>query len=266
MMQKKIFIIFLFSIFYANISAQKIPVDTAAFPFIRFDRNRLEIPEGSDSARINAFYAKLDTFYQTKKGNINILHIGASHVQGGFFSDKIRRNFDFLNNGQQSSRGLIFPFKVAKTNNPTNYIVKHSGTWTSEHNVKRTYELPLGVTGIAVATADDMASISVRLNPDENNKRWQFDTLVLIGQNIDKEMVTPLLQTGDSSFLEGVFNENLHTYTYVLPEKADTFRLVFRQNDKLSHKFVVGGFLPISTEPGIVYHDIGVNGAAVPSD
>jgi hypothetical protein len=134
--------------------------------------------------------------------------------------------------------------------------------------------MPLGVAGIAVATQDKTAQISVCLNSDKSNNRWQFDTLLLIGQNIDNqnfrgnftgEMITPLLQYGDSTFLEGNFDEKRHTYTYVLPEKTDSFTIVFRQNDNLPHRFEINGFLPKNSTQGIVYHDVGVNGAAVSS-
>ncbi|MDR0828962.1 MAG: GDSL-type esterase/lipase family protein [Prevotellaceae bacterium] len=261
-MKKSFYIIILLSIFCNNISAQEIIIDTTNIAFVQLQKNHLEIPQGSDSALINAFFQKLSNLQQYKEGNINIVHIGGSHVQGGYFSDKIRRDFDFFNEDLQSSRGLIFPYKAAKTNNPSNFSVRYSGEWSAERNVKRSYSMPLGAAGIAAATEDKNAEISIALNTDKS-LRWTFDTLVLIGQSIVPDKVSPLLRGNDTTLIEGVFDETSHTYTFILPEKTDSFTVVFRQNDSVPNRFVLGGFLPKNSSQGIVYHDIGVNGAAV---
>ena len=251
-------LVFQFGIFGAGFSQQK-PLDMSEYEFIKIEKNRIEIP--SDSACLNNFFAKIDAFSQTGKGNINVLHIGGSHVQAGTFSHQMRKNFDFFNGENLTSRGIIFPFRAAKTNNPTSYSVNFKGEWTSERNVKRDYSALLGVTGIAVITNDSIAEISVNLNP-RGEKRWFMDTLVLIGY-AENEKVIPILKQNDTTYIWGRQDIENQTYTYILPEKTDTFTIFFLQTENSADKFVLKGFIPKINSQGIVYHEVGVNGAAV---
>ena len=254
-------LVFQFSVFGVVFSQQK-PVDVSDYKFIKIEKNRIEVP--SDSACLNNFFAKINAFRQTGKGNINVLHIGGSHVQAGTFSHQVRKNFDFLNDKNLTSRGIIFPYRAAKTNNPSSYSVSFKGEWTSERNVKRDYSASLGVTGIAVITTDSIAEISVNLNPKTTEKRWFVDTLVLIGYSKNEE-VTPILKLNDSTYIWGRQDIENQTYTYILPERTDSFTIIFLQTKNSADKFVLKGFIPKTSSQGIVYNEVGVNGAAVPS-
>src|SRR5690606_21767209 len=99
-------------------------------------------------------------------GRISMLHIGGSHVQADVLSGRIRERFTYLFPGNRGSRGLIFPFQLARTNNPPNYYVTHTGKWTAVKNVGRDHDIPLGLTGMAVITDDSTASLSVFLNKE----------------------------------------------------------------------------------------------------
>ena len=84
------------------------------YDFIQYDKNKLEFP--GDTGTMCHFYEKLDSIVLCREGKVNILHIGGSHVQADVFSNRIRRNLDSLNLDFKSSRGLVFPFKIAGTN------------------------------------------------------------------------------------------------------------------------------------------------------
>ncbi|MCL2597254.1 MAG: GDSL-type esterase/lipase family protein [Paludibacter sp.] len=258
---KKIYFIFNLVFLTSNICYSQINIDLSEYPFIDSAKNKIIIY--NKPIYFNDFFNKIDTFLLEKKGKINILHIGASHVQGGYFTNSIRMNFDMLNGENVTSRGLIFPFKVANTNNPKNYLVNFTGKWTSERNVMRSYSMPLGIAGIAVATSDSNATISVYLNTDSVLRHRTFTRLILIGHNTDKQMITPIIIANQKEFFPYFFDEKTNAYTYELNEEADIFTLAFRNNDTLEHTFIVGGFIPENDMQGIVYNEIGVNGAAV---
>jgi hypothetical protein len=260
-MNKKYLILFFILYFCFNKSgfSQQIPLPLSDYKFINAEKNKIEVP--NDSTSLSRFFAKVDTFYQECRGNINILHIGGSHVQAGVFSNQIRENLDFLNNRSQTSRGLIFPFKAAKTNNPPSYSVSYKGEWAAQKNVMRDFLTPLGVTGIAVITSDSTAEISVNLNP-QSEKRWFMDTLILIGY-AENDKVVPVLKQNDTTHIWATYDAENSTYTYILPEKTDNFTIIFHQTESSQHQFVLKGFIPKSGTQGIVYHEIGVNGAAV---
>ena len=69
---------------------------------------------------LNNFLSLLYKSKTDKQGVINIVHIGDSHIQADYFSGMLRMCLQkqFGNAG----RGLIFPYKVAKTNEPYNYL------------------------------------------------------------------------------------------------------------------------------------------------
>jgi len=239
-------------------------VSLPKYPFINEKYADIQVP-GNDSTRLNSFFRKIDGFLQTGQGQINILHIGGSHVQAGMFSNRVRRHLDALNDTLQTPRGLIFPFAVAKTNNPANYKVTYSGEWQSVRNVQKNREIPVGMCGIAVYTNDSSARIKVALNPTDDN-RWHFTRLRLMGSTLDgSNQVCPALFYQQDT-LPGYFDEISASYLFYPPEPQDTFCFGLLQLDTVPHAFIVNGFIPENnTTDGIVYHAIGVNGASVPS-
>jgi hypothetical protein len=238
-------------------------VSIPQYAFINYDCNLIRIP-GGDSTRINYFFHKIDTLIMEGKGRINILHIGGSHVQADMFSHQVRRNLDAINAKFRSPRGFIFPFAVAKTNNPSNYTVTYSGEWNAARNVQRERTIPLGMGGIAVYTRDPHARINISLNTNED-LRWDFSRLRLLGYTIDNtETVRPVLYYNNDT-IEGKLDLITHTYIFEMPQPDYAFSIGFIQEETTPHTFVVNGFIPEKDTPGIVYHAIGVNGAAVPS-
>ncbi|GHV57636.1 hypothetical protein FACS1894182_07020 [Bacteroidia bacterium] len=265
---KKYGIIGLFIVLCLPLPAQRIkedihPIDIAGYGFIDYRYNTIQVP-GKDSTRLNRFFQKIDTLIQEGQGRINILHIGGSHVQADLFSHEIRQNLDIINGDFQTPRGLIFPFPVAKTNNPTNYRVTYSGEWHSAKNIQKNRKIPLGMSGIAVYTNDPAAQINISLNPDEN-RRWEFTQLRLLGYVEDgSNSVIPVLYYNHDT-IAGYLDFITRTYLFDLPEPDYAFSVGFIQTDTVPHTFIVHGFIPEKETPGIVYHAIGVNGASVPS-
>jgi lysophospholipase L1-like esterase len=262
---KRITFLLIFIVSLCRLSAQEFHVEVPTYKWIDYPSNNIRIP-GNDSTRLNTFFQRLDSLYFYKSGRLNILHIGGSHVQADMFSNKVRRNLDRINGDFRPPRGYIFPFNVAKTNNPNNYTVHYNGKWKSARNVQKNREIPLGVGGIAVYTNDPDAEITIQLNADEFDKRWDFDELKLIGYTDGIiPSVRPVLKYNDSIRIEAEHEPDSNIYLFSLPELTDSFTVCFLQEDLIPQTFVLEGFIPQKDEEGIVYHAIGVNGASVPS-
>jgi lysophospholipase L1-like esterase len=263
-MKRNLFsLIFIINLFH--LSAQDLQVDISKYSWIKYNSNRIQVP-GKDSTRLNAFFQRFDSLSLHGEGKINIMHIGGSHVQADIFSNQVRRNLDRINGDLRPPRGYIFPFRVARTNNPYNYTVQYKGNWESARNVQRNRTIPLGFGGIAVYTNDPEAEITVRLNTDEFDKRWDFNELKLIGYTIgDIENVRPVLIYNDSIWIEAEYDYFSRIYLFSLPELTDSFTVRFIQENAIPQTFILKGFIPDKDEKGIVYHAIGVNGASVPS-
>ena len=101
-----------------------VPIDTS-YSFIQYDSSHLIL--GTDSSYMRRFAEKWYRVLATGEGHVNILHLGASHVQGGTFPHRMRCNFLTPLQAYVSSRGMIFPYSAAlKCNNPYDYKVLRS--------------------------------------------------------------------------------------------------------------------------------------------
>lgn len=240
-------------------------VDISAYSFIKPEWNSIQIP-GADSATLHRFCRKVQALIHGRDRQINVLHIGGSHVQADMFSHRVRQRLDTINAPFSSPRGFIFPFSVAKTNNPTNYKVSYTGEWQAARNVQANREIALGMGGIAVYTNDREATIAVNLNPENiEARRWTFDRLRLLGYPEDEEStVRPVLFYGDT-VIDSYFDLVSDTYVFELPGLSDHFTIGFTSEDDTMSTFIVNGFIPEKDVPGIIYHAIGVNGASTES-
>lgn len=238
--------------------------DSVDYPFIVDSMAVILYPDTLHHERRDLFFAKLDSVVLCKEGRVNILHIGGSHVQADFLSHTIRCNLDSVNDGLMTPRGVFFPFKVANTNNPTNYKVSYKGEWVASRNVKRKDDTRLGMCGIAVSTSDPQAEIKVKMNKDSADRRWTFTRLRVLGYG--DSLVSPRIVLNDTTLLFAVHDSALSNYEFNFDQPQDSFvlRLVQPYQEK-GATFHLRGFVAENDTAGVVYHSIGVNGAAVPS-
>lgn len=238
---------------------QSITLPECAHP----DSNFLRFPVG-ESYEMARFVEKMDSVLLFRKGRVNILHIGGSHVQADMYTHVFRLNVDSLNGELMPPRGMLFPYTVAKTNNPSNYRVCYGGEWTSARNALRQFDLPQGLCGILAHTVDTTAWFSVDLNPD-STLRWMTTHLHILCSSTQGRSY-PALLLSDSTVLKPVKEPT--GYRFDLEEPLGRF-MVQVVYDSLQVQrpdtFVLNGIFADNDEPGIVYSTIGVNGASVPS-
>ena len=131
------------------------------YDFTHFERNHLIYPSG-DSMAMGRFFTKMDSVVNFGIGNVNIMHIGGSHVQAGTFTQQFRD--DLLNIGDDLMGGsyFVFPFTAGGTNNPSHYIIHVTGEWQYCRNaVQRDTDKRMGLAGAAVTTTDSTATIQI---------------------------------------------------------------------------------------------------------
>jgi lysophospholipase L1-like esterase len=222
----------------------------------------IDFPTG-DSNVYDDFFKKLDRLIFEGGGNLNILHIGGSHIQAGTLSHQIRINLLTAFPGMVGNRGLVFPFAAAKTNNPYNYKTTSTGVWEICRNTNRELKFPLGLSGMGLSTSDVKATISIRLR-NTDNVTFDFNTIYVLG-SCDSGYVRVMLQVGDSSVIEGVYDSARLAYYFRLDSYTDSFKLFFEKKDSLWETFYLRGFWLENGLRGISYVDVGVNGASVSS-
>ena len=230
------------------------PIDT--LPFAHFETDTLWFDP--QTSLLVPFFIRFNAVVESKSENINILHIGGSHVQAGTFPNRIRTNILSAYPNMVAGRGMIFPYSAAKKcNNPHDYAVSATREFDLCRNVERYPSKSLGVTGIAVSTADTTAEILIRLTNHAVN--FNIEKIVLLGY-ADSGRVIPAIKIDTILLQPNEIDSVSRRYTFNVTV-SDSFRIVLPCD---SHsRFTLTGIFLDNAQAGITYHSIGVNGATV---
>ena len=81
------------SLLYRNKAPLSLPLQASIehYDCVNYCANRLLFP--NDSSKFELLYKQLDSLSVFGKGDINIIHIGGSHVQADVFTNQLRTNF-----------------------------------------------------------------------------------------------------------------------------------------------------------------------------
>lgn len=240
------------------------PLDSiqAAYPFLNTSANRIE----NAQIGLQRFYQRLAELPLRPAGlpgqRVSIVHIGDSHVQADEFSGRTRQ--ELQRTYGNAGRGLAFPFRVAKTGgSPTFRTFATAGQWRARRVLAAPDStLPIGLSGISLATSDSGAAFKLRV-PAQRRPDYRFTKLTL------------LRQAGPAAFDWQVRSEQGRLLG-LLPGMAfglgpalllDSVRnFVELRTTRTSPRqtgAVLYGLLLENGQPGLFYHAIGVNGAAV---
>lgn len=248
-MNRRLLPILLFSLLGASLSAQQ-------YPFIRSEANVLCYDSSSTSMR--TFLDKWQQVQHQGHGNINIVHIGGSHVQAGTFPHRVRTRLLNDNPRLVGGRGMIFPYSAApRCNNPHDYIVHCPEPVRLTRNVQHEPTQSLGLCGIAV-TAHDVAT-HIQMHTNDRSIDYNTTRIVILGNSPDG--VVPSIYYDDHSTLPSYVDLEHHRYVFNLMHPVDTFTVILPCQQ--GETFTLTGVLLGSRKTGITYHSIGVNGAAV---
>ena len=226
-----------------------------SMPYARVQRNALQFPGGA-SADFDAFLRKLDTLVVTGRGDVRILHIGGSHVQGGTWTNTLRKNLMALRYGMDGGRGLVFPYSAAGTNTPMGYQTSYTGTWTSSRCLKP--ETVTGLSGMTVSTADTAATVSLDLLPEER-KLWDLRFTVRSADILGYGDLEPVILSGRDTVRGQQLGERWH---FELPHYMDYLRIGFVG---FPGKYTIKGVYLDNPANGLTVSEVGVNGAATSS-
>lgn len=233
-------------------------MDIKEYPFIKYQQNHLTFPSGDENA-FESLYQKMDSIILFGDGKINIVHIGGSHIQADIYSHQIRKKLQLLEHDMNGGRGLVFPFTMAKTNNPWNYKVRYTGSWSFCKNTQYKRSCPLGLTGISVSTQSKSASIYINPNVD-TALPYSIETLKVFHPESSYSISAKVRDT----LYSGVY-DTLQGFTLINVPQCSDFRLHFYLPDSISESLTIYGVLMENSDPGVVYHSIGVNGAKLES-
>ena len=195
------------------------------------------------------FMEKLEALQKGEERTVSVLHIGDSHIQAGFMTGRMRELFqgDFGNAG----RGLITPHRMAKMNEAPDYAITTPYGYKHMKITDKGVEGKHGFTGVAVTFE----------TPYNELKVWSKNPFN--GITVFHAPGAPMLCEPDELSIGSYCTiDNTPTSTRIsLSRKVDSLTLSgftsAHYNDPTFY-----GFSLENGEPGVIYHSVGINGAA----
>lgn len=229
------------------------------YSFINFPSNTLSFTP--DTSKLNLFFESLAQLNFQGQGQINIVHIGGSHVQADILTNQLRMRFQSFQGGMNAGRGFVFPYRIAKTNSPSGYYFITNGNWEACRNVDKYKFCKLGMAGISAITHDSLSSLTLVMRK-ENIMNYEFNRLKIFYEadslsftlRIDSNLVASKIYYPASNYVE-----------YNLTQFVDSLLIEFVKTDSSQNHFTLYGMVAESNESGIEYHGLGINGASTTS-
>lgn len=243
------------------VAAQENPLRIPELNFIDATANKLVFP--GDKSAWTRYHDKLDKLLLEGTGQVHMAHFGGSHIQADMWSMQLRHRFQNVVPGVKGGRGFIFPYTMAKTNNPWWYNPEYTGKWTSTKNLTRVDTAALGISGYSVTTTDTLTTLKVSFR-GEVYSGYQFNRV-------------KVMHRMDSSYTVTAYSKDIHVhisrevdapkgYTeFEYDRYVDTLYLRFHKTAPGQKSFTLYGITLESDDPGFFYHANGVNGASTTS-
>jgi lysophospholipase L1-like esterase len=232
------------------------------YPFIQVACNQFQF-FSPDSPNWRYLNEKLSQMIATQEGKLNFYHIGGSHLQADIYSHDFRTFLQTNWPGLAGERGLVFPYSLAHTNNPSNYNFSSPNDWKGYRSVQqRPEDLDYGLTGAAIECPDSI--IIINFKHLKTAVKPPFDRLRIYHNtgNFPYE-----LNFGDQELL--VTNVSHYPelgYTEVqFSDHLDSLDLMFVKQVEEPFTISLYGFEFLNDLPGITYTAIGINGASLPT-
>jgi lysophospholipase L1-like esterase len=215
------------------------------------------------------FYKKLNVQIDNPK-QINILHLGDSHIEMGYFVEEARQCFK--TNFDLAGFGSLFPYQLAKS---IPYFVQTKtikGVWEGKCYLKSENDFKYGLAGFTIRTKSKVAEFEMQA--------LKCDTSIMSGNKVivyysanDSSIISlqginyssdSVKRIDPASFeIEVLQNDRAQCKKATFYFKQSIDKLIFsviQQFDSIPF-YISGIQLSKNNNPGIIYHNCGVVGA-----
>ena len=242
--------------------SQSFVLDTARaeYNFINFKAN--EIKFAAYSPNFKKLFKKLDTIAKGGESKLHVFHIGGSHIQADIYSNRLRSYLQTMSSTSKGQRGFIYPYKVAHTNNPGNYVVDFDGKWEGYRCSVMKDSVAWGLSGVTAIFKDSMAHIKIKANGNNYHEDlYDFNKVRIFYDNWTDDyevafkpdsLVVKIEENKQAYYTEYTFNRTLDEVEFCI-QKTDT---------TASAEFLMMGVELMNDNKGVEYTSIGVNGAS----
>ena len=160
-------------------------------------------------------------------------------------------------------RGFVFPFHLARTNNPTNYRITATKEKWQGYRCSVRDSIAWGLSGVTAAFRDHTDTIHIKANYKNYTKQpYKFDKLRLFYNTWKDDYQLTFL---DSSLVvsDTINNEAFYReYRFKTSLDSIALRLQLKDTTIVAPEFLFMGAELMNNNPGIEYTSIGVNGSS----
>jgi len=230
------------------------------YPFIVFEKNNFQF-FSHNSPTWEYLFSRIDELQKGGNEKLHFYHIGGSHLQADIYTNDVRTFFQTEWKNALGERGIVFPFNLAKTNNPSNYQFKSPNYWTAYRSVvHRPSSLDYGVMGAVLLCRDSV--INITFSHRHTNSKPPYSILKIYHNK--GELPFELNFGTDEILIDHVVqNPKVGTTTIYFTDPIDEMDLQFSRITSESLELEIYGFQFMNEYPGVSYTSIGVNGAGL---
>ncbi len=209
------------------------------YKFLNLDKNQFL----GDKKALKPFYKKLLELRNALRQTVTIYQIGDSHIQSGYFSGTARTSLQkyFGNAG----RGLVFPLRLAGTNQPDDYKISASGSF-SRLNSER------GLSGYALKMADGLC-LEITTNNFFRGDN-SFNKLSLLTSLPGMEAKVEFASNETEKTAEKIGNYYYSSVSW--RTEVSKVKLTLTGEPTALYRIYLE-----KEQPGLLYHSCGINGA-----
>ena len=227
---------------------------TTLYPFLRTDSNHFS----GNTASLLPLFRKLDRIRNGSNEQAVIVHLGDSHVQAGAFTAPLRDSLQARYGN--AGRGMIFPYRLAKSNGPGGYISRCDTPWVYGRNATVKKPLPTGLAGFTLRSVKSSASFTVEFTlppqvPGDSllvtiyhAPRDTCYTFILLNNTTDSAY--PVIDTSQSD-----------RTAFLVNNQSGSLRVRATKMNENQRSATFYGMTLTGFHPGVIVHTIGVNGA-----
>lgn len=220
---------------------------------------------------LNTFFNKLSLLEKNKKGKINIVHIGDSHIQADLFSG-YNRTF-LLQKFGNGGRGFVFPHTLAKTNGTSDVRFSSNQVWESQRNIYPDVGNPVGLSGFALFTKKNDFAIEMNLKDKsfgfsllkiitpQNQKMFDValaSKTIKLESDISKKIIHKIKSGENLSVIADKYNLSIQVIKAANGLKNNSIRagktLKIPSNEKNKNVVERSEFIPLITKENDGYH------------
>ncbi len=246
--------IILLNLILCNLVFNSLSQDTSAFIIPKlYGFENVEKDSISNSNKLNSLFESL-FLTKTSKTTTSFFHFGDSHLQADYITHTIRTSLqkEFGNAG----RGLISPLKIAKTNEPFNYLTQSSNNWKRQFIISKKIAQPIGISGLSILSKDTIGSLKVKsFNTDSLD--FSFNKMKIYLDN--DSSFTASIKDSTNEWKE--ISTNNYEKVFVSKFNTNETTLLFNKSAANQNKINLFAFDLENGQPGVLYHSTGINGA-----